>query len=45
METLAGDQSLRKRFAANARSLVEAKFSADAIGKETVALYNSLISR
>jgi glycosyltransferase involved in cell wall biosynthesis len=44
METLAGDQSLRKRFAANARSLVEEKFSADAIGKETVALYNSLRS-
>jgi glycosyltransferase involved in cell wall biosynthesis len=44
MERLAGDADLRKRFAANARALVESKFSADAIGKETVALYDTLRS-
>jgi glycosyltransferase involved in cell wall biosynthesis len=42
METLARDAELRKCFGANARDLVESKFSADAIGKETVALYDSL---
>lgn len=42
MEKLASDTELRKRFAANARALVEGKFSADAIGKETVALYETL---
>ena len=42
MEKLASDSDLRKRFAANARALVESKFSADAIGKETVALYDAL---
>jgi glycosyltransferase involved in cell wall biosynthesis len=42
MECLASDAELRKRFAANARALVERKFSADAIGKETVALYDAL---
>jgi glycosyltransferase involved in cell wall biosynthesis len=42
MEKLASDSGLRKRFAANARALVESKFSADAIGKETVALYDTL---
>jgi len=42
MATLAGDASLRARFAANARALVERKFSAAAIGRETVALYTSL---
>lgn len=42
MERLAGDAELRLRFAANARALVESKFSAEAIGRETVALYDSL---
>lgn len=42
MERLASDADLRKRFAANARALVESKFSADAIGKATVALYDLL---
>jgi len=42
MEKLASDTELRKRFAANARALVECKFSADAIGKETVVLYETL---
>ncbi len=42
MEKLASDSGLRKRFAANARALVESKFSADAIGKETVGLYDAL---
>jgi glycosyltransferase involved in cell wall biosynthesis len=44
MEKLAGDVDLRKRFAANARALAESKFSAHAIGKETVALYDMLRS-
>ncbi|HZP09033.1 glycosyltransferase family 4 protein [Methyloceanibacter sp.] len=42
MEKLAGDADLRQRFAANARALVESRFSAEAIGKETVALYDSI---
>jgi glycosyltransferase involved in cell wall biosynthesis len=42
METLASDAELRQRFAVNARALVESKFSAEAIGKETVALYDAL---
>lgn len=42
MERLAGDPDLRRRFAANARALVESKFSAEAIGRETVALYEKL---
>ena len=42
LEALAGDADLRKRFAANARVLVKSKFSADAIGKETVGLYDAL---
>jgi glycosyltransferase involved in cell wall biosynthesis len=44
MERLASDADLRKRFAANARALVESEFSADAIGNETVALYDALRS-
>jgi len=44
METLASEPELRKRFAADARALVESKFSADAIGKEAVALYEELKS-
>jgi glycosyltransferase involved in cell wall biosynthesis len=42
MATLAGDAAMRERFAVNARALVERKFSAAAIGRETVALYKSL---
>jgi len=45
MAKLAGDAELRKRFGTNARVLVERKFSAEAIGLQTVALYNSLIGR
>jgi glycosyltransferase involved in cell wall biosynthesis len=45
MARLAGDPKMRQRFAANARALVEAKFSAEAIGRQTVALYESLIAR
>jgi glycosyltransferase involved in cell wall biosynthesis len=40
---LADDADLRRRFGANARDLVEAKFSAGAIGRETVELYRQLI--
>jgi glycosyltransferase involved in cell wall biosynthesis len=43
MAKLAGDAELRRRFGANARALVESKFSAEAIGQQTVALYDSLI--
>jgi glycosyltransferase involved in cell wall biosynthesis len=42
MAKLAGDAALRQSFGANARALVERKFSAEAIGRDTVALYNSL---
>jgi glycosyltransferase involved in cell wall biosynthesis len=45
MAQLAGDAALRARFGANARALVERKFSAEAIGKQTVALYDSLLKR
>ena len=44
MAKLAGDAELRQRFGANARRLVERKFSAEAIGRETVALYDRLIA-
>jgi glycosyltransferase involved in cell wall biosynthesis len=42
MAKVASDADLRQRFAANARALVEVKFSADVIGRQTVALYNAL---
>jgi glycosyltransferase involved in cell wall biosynthesis len=44
MAKLAADPALRKRFGANARRLVESKFSADAIGRATVALYDELVA-
>jgi glycosyltransferase involved in cell wall biosynthesis len=45
MAKLAGDAELRRRFGANARALVEREFSAEAIGRQTVALYDTLIVR
>jgi glycosyltransferase involved in cell wall biosynthesis len=45
MAKLAGDVELRRRFGANARALVEREFSAEAIGRQTVALYDSLNPR
>jgi glycosyltransferase involved in cell wall biosynthesis len=42
MTKMVGDAAMRARFGKAARTLVEAKFSADAVGKETVALYQSL---
>jgi glycosyltransferase involved in cell wall biosynthesis len=42
MAKLAGDAALRAKFGKAARALVEAKFSADAIGRQTVTLYNAL---
>ncbi len=42
MAKLAGDAALRKKFGANARKLAERKFSAAAIGRQTVALYDAL---
>jgi glycosyltransferase involved in cell wall biosynthesis len=42
MTRLAEDASLRAQFGGAARRLVEEKFSADAIGQETVALYDRL---
>ena len=43
MAKLAGDADRRRRFGVNARVLVETKFSAEAIGQQTVALYQQLI--
>jgi glycosyltransferase involved in cell wall biosynthesis len=45
MARMADDAEMRRRFGANARALVEEKFSADAIGRETVELYDRLIGR
>ena len=45
MAKLASDREMRQLFAANARALVESKFSSEAIGRETVALYDQLIAR
>jgi glycosyltransferase involved in cell wall biosynthesis len=45
MARMANDAEMRRRFGANARALVERKFSADAIGRETVELYDRLIGR
>ncbi len=45
MARLAEDAALRARFGEAARRLVEAKFSADAIGKEIVSLYDKMIGR
>jgi glycosyltransferase involved in cell wall biosynthesis len=45
MAKLAGDASLRERFGKRARRLVEEKFSAAAIGREIVALYNGVNRR
>jgi glycosyltransferase involved in cell wall biosynthesis len=45
MAKMADDAEMRRRFGANARALVERKFSADAIGRETVELYDRLIGR
>lgn len=45
MAKLAGDAALRERFGKRARALVEEKFSADAIGREIVALYNEVSRR
>jgi glycosyltransferase involved in cell wall biosynthesis len=43
MTRMAGDADMRARFGRRARELVEEKFSADAIGKDIVALYRSLV--
>jgi glycosyltransferase involved in cell wall biosynthesis len=43
MARLADDAALRARFGKAARALVESKFSAAVIGKEIVALYESLV--
>ncbi|XSG80939.1 MAG: glycosyltransferase family 4 protein [Methyloligella sp. ZOD6] len=43
MERMAADAGLRERLGANARALVEKKFSAHAIGRETVALYRAIL--
>jgi glycosyltransferase involved in cell wall biosynthesis len=43
MTEMAGDAGMRARFGSAARALVEEKFSAEAIGKATVALYQSLV--
>ena len=43
MTKMAGDAEMRARFGKAARALVEAKFSADAVGKQIVALYESSV--
>ncbi len=43
IETLAASPELRARYGAAARRLAVERFSADAIGRETVALYRSLV--
>lgn len=43
--TLARDSEMRHRFAAAGRRLVEEEFSATQIGKQTVAVYDHLLSR
>ena len=43
MLQLAGDSDLRVRYGAAARQLTEEKFSSQAIGRETVALYRHLL--
>ena len=43
MARMADDGAMRERFGKAARQLVESEFSADAIGRETVALYKKLI--
>jgi glycosyltransferase involved in cell wall biosynthesis len=43
MTQMAGDAEMRASFGSAARALVEEKFSAEAIGKATVALYQSLV--
>ena len=43
MTEMAGDAEMRARFGKRARELVEEKFSAEVIGREIVALYQSLV--
>jgi glycosyltransferase involved in cell wall biosynthesis len=43
MERLAGDPSLRARYAVAARNLAVSKFAADIIGRQTVELYRLLL--
>ncbi|MFD0988317.1 glycosyltransferase family 4 protein [Methyloligella solikamskensis] len=44
LDRMAKDAELRDRLGANARARVEEKFSADAIGEATVALYRKILS-
>jgi len=43
LDRMASDSELRARLGANARKLVEEKFSADAIGQATVELYDAIL--
>src|SRR5680860_480728 len=45
MAGLAEDAAMRERFGKAARHLVETEFSADAIGRQTVALFDRLVGR
>lgn len=42
---LAGDAALRRRFGEAGRRMVEAEFSSETIGEQTVALYDRLLGR
>jgi glycosyltransferase involved in cell wall biosynthesis len=45
MGRLAGDASLRERYAMAARKLVIERFAAEIIGRQTVALYKRVINK
>lgn len=44
MAKLAADAAMRQRFGKAARALAEEKFSADAVGRQIVALYDALVA-
>jgi glycosyltransferase involved in cell wall biosynthesis len=45
LERMAGDAAMREKFGKAARHLVETEFSADAIGRQTLALYDRVTGR
>jgi glycosyltransferase involved in cell wall biosynthesis len=45
IEKLAKDREMRRRFGAAGRHMVEAEFSSEKIGEQTVALYDRLLGR
>jgi glycosyltransferase involved in cell wall biosynthesis len=45
LSRLVGDRALRQRLGAAARAIAEERFSADAIGRQTVELYRAMLQR